>query len=185
MGLSAPISRLGYQMQELRVVDCDGKRVAGFGTRVFYRTNRRALHHHRPRRPRPLIFERIEDDCECIFGDEHRRITGRRGRCRRQLRARGAATLRSRRRCRRASFARARASSFGPEDRLEKHLGYMVAAVEVPDYRPRDELVYVIYGMPGRQVARFALHDGRTLILVRVRWYAPTPATTSSHRKPF
>ena len=44
-------------------------------------------------------------------------------------------------------------------------MGYMVAAIEVPDYRPRDELVYVIYGMPGRQVARFALHDGRTLFL--------------------
>ena len=61
----------------------------------------------------------------------------------------------------------------------------MVAAIEVPDYRPRDELVYVIYGMPGRQVARFALHDGRTLFLFVFAGARPRRAKTSSHRKQF
>lgn len=41
----------------------------------------------------------------------------------------------------------------------------MVAAFETAGYRPRDERVYVIHGVPGRQVARFALHQDRTLFL--------------------
>src|SRR5260370_517633 len=53
----------------------------------------------------------------------------------------------------------------GPEARFEKHLGYTVAAFEVSGYRPRDEQIYVIYDRPGQQVARFALHDDRTLFL--------------------
>jgi 2-polyprenyl-6-methoxyphenol hydroxylase-like FAD-dependent oxidoreductase len=54
---------------------------------------------------------------------------------------------------------------FGPQDRFEKQLGYMVAAFEVRGYRPRDEDVYVIYGEPGRMLGRFALHDDRSLFL--------------------
>ena len=44
-------------------------------------------------------------------------------------------------------------------------LGYRVAAFEAGRYRPRNELVYIIRGAPGRQVGRFALHDDRTLFL--------------------
>lgn len=164
MGLSAPISRLGYKMQELRIVDSGGRRVAGFGTRVFGElTGGRFITIGRADLAR-LIFERIEDDCECIFGDEIAGlredadgvdVTFARGGRRRFDLVVGADGLHS----------RVRDLVFGPQDRFEKHLGYMVAAIEVPDYRPRDELVYVIYGIPGRQVARFALHDGRTLIL--------------------
>ncbi|MBV1699861.1 MAG: FAD-dependent monooxygenase, partial [Hyphomicrobiales bacterium] len=49
--------------------------------------------------------------------------------------------------------------------RFETQLGYIVAAFEVPGYRPRDEDVYVIYSDPGRMVGRFALRDDRTLFL--------------------
>lgn len=35
----------------------------------------------------------------------------------------------------------------------------------VDEYRPRDELVYVTYNLPGRQVGRFSLRDDRTLFL--------------------
>ena len=55
--------------------------------------------------------------------------------------------------------------AYGPQDRYEARLGYMVAAFETAGYRPRDERVYVIHGVPGRQVARFALHQDRTLFL--------------------
>ena len=54
---------------------------------------------------------------------------------------------------------------FGPQERFEKQLGYVVAAFETRGYRPRDEDVYVIYGEPGRMLGRFALHDDRTLFL--------------------
>ena len=44
-------------------------------------------------------------------------------------------------------------------------LGYHVAAFEVAGYRPRDELVYVSHGVPGRQLSRFSLRDDKTLFL--------------------
>ena len=54
---------------------------------------------------------------------------------------------------------------FGPQDRFESKLGYTTAAFEVQGYRPRDENVYMIYSEPGRMLARFALHEDRTLFL--------------------
>lgn len=54
---------------------------------------------------------------------------------------------------------------FGPQDRFEKRLGYMVAAFETTGYRPRDEGVYVMFSDPGRMVGRVALRDDRTLFL--------------------
>lgn len=36
---------------------------------------------------------------------------------------------------------------------------------EIPGYRPRDELTYVSFSRPGKQVSRFAMRDDRTLIL--------------------
>src|SRR5579864_7199294 len=35
MGLIAEIDRLGYRVRETRIVDADGRRIAGFGTRVL------------------------------------------------------------------------------------------------------------------------------------------------------
>jgi 2-polyprenyl-6-methoxyphenol hydroxylase-like FAD-dependent oxidoreductase len=54
---------------------------------------------------------------------------------------------------------------FGHERNFEHYLGCKVAACVVDGYRPRDELVYVTYNTPGRQVARFALRDDRTMFL--------------------
>jgi len=55
---------------------------------------------------------------------------------------------------------------FGKDDQFEKYLGYMVAAFAVDGYRPRDEGVYVSYSLPGKQVARFAMRDDRTMFLL-------------------
>ena len=56
-----------------------------------------------------------------------------------------------------------RALVFGPERRFEKPLGYRVATFDVGAYRPRDELIFVTYTTPGRQVGRFALRGDRTI----------------------
>ena len=58
---------------------------------------------------------------------------------------------------------------FGPESKFEHYLGCKVAACVVDGYRPHDEMVYVTYNTPGRQVARFALRDDRTMSSVRFR----------------
>ncbi len=54
---------------------------------------------------------------------------------------------------------------FGPNVLFERSLGYIVAAFQARGYRPRDENVYVVHGVPGRQLARFALRDDQTLFL--------------------
>jgi hypothetical protein len=58
-----------------------------------------------------------------------------------------------------------RGLAFGPQEPFEKQLGYAVAALEAPEYLPRDEDVYLMYGWPGRMVRRFTQHDDRTLFL--------------------
>jgi 2-polyprenyl-6-methoxyphenol hydroxylase-like FAD-dependent oxidoreductase len=55
--------------------------------------------------------------------------------------------------------------AFGPDEQFEKYLGYGVAAFEAEGYRPRDELVYVGYTQPGRQVACFSLRNDYTFFL--------------------
>ena len=54
---------------------------------------------------------------------------------------------------------------FGPEEAFEVSLGYHVATFEIGGYRPRDELVYISHGVPGRQVSRFSMRDDKTLFL--------------------
>jgi 2-polyprenyl-6-methoxyphenol hydroxylase-like FAD-dependent oxidoreductase len=164
MGLFPALSQVGYHMQELRVVDSDNARVAGFGTRVFSElTGGRFITVGRSDLSR-LIFETIQRDCEVVFDDcivkleEDAAGIGvrfeRSGERRFDLVV-GADGLHS----------GVRRLVFGPQERCEARLGYMVAAFETAGYRPRDERVYVLHGVPGRQVARFALHQDRTLFL--------------------
>jgi 2-polyprenyl-6-methoxyphenol hydroxylase-like FAD-dependent oxidoreductase len=164
MGLASDLNRIGYHMREMRIVDNVGKRVAGFGTRVFAElTGGRFITLGRTDLSRSL-FETIKDKAEVIFGDEivalreHAdavEVQFRHSTARRFDLVIGADGLHS----------RVRTLVFGPEDRFEKQLGYIAAAFEVRGYRPRDEEVYVIYCEPGRMIGRFALHDDRTLFL--------------------
>ncbi|MEZ5890880.1 MAG: FAD-binding domain [Xanthobacteraceae bacterium] len=164
MGLFPALSQVGYHMQEFRVVDGDNARVAGFGTRVISElTGGRFITVGRSDLSR-LIFETIQRDCEVIFDDCIVKleegaggigVTFERSSTRRFDLVVGADGLHS----------TVRRLAFGPQERYEARLGYMVAAFETAGYRPRDERVYVMHGVPGRQVARFALHGDRTLFL--------------------
>jgi len=62
---------------------------------------------------------------------------------------------------------------FGPDRDFEHYLGCKVAAGVVDGYRPRDELAYVSYAVPGRQLSRVALRDDRTLVLYVFRDDSP------------
>ena len=164
MGLANELRRVGYSMREMRIVDARGERITGFGTRVFRElTGGRFVTLARADLAR-LLFETVKGETEVLFGDEIASLEERADRVRAQFRhgdARtfdlviGADGLHS----------NVRGLVFGPRQQFERDLGYVVAAFETQGYRPRDEDVYVIYSEPRQMVARFALHDDRTLFL--------------------
>jgi 2-polyprenyl-6-methoxyphenol hydroxylase-like FAD-dependent oxidoreductase len=164
MGLIAEISRIGYHVREVRIVNDAGHRVAGFGTAVFSElTAGRFVTLPRSTLSR-LLFGKLRDSVETIFGDEIvaleqetdcvRVALEHAGERRFDLLI-GADGLHS----------AVRKLAFGPQSGFEKRLGYAVAAFEASGYRPRDEDVYLMYGEPGRMLGRFTLHDNRTLFL--------------------
>ncbi len=55
---------------------------------------------------------------------------------------------------------------FGDSTSHENYLGYYAAAFSVADYPHRDEGSYVSYTVPGRQIARYAMRDGRSAFFV-------------------
>jgi len=164
MGLRDELDRIGYHISEMRIVNERGKRVAGFGTSVFLElTAGRYVTIARSALSR-LLVEKIGDGAEMIFGDEIQSLREcedcvevelvQQGKRRFDLVV-GADGLHS----------KVRDLVFGPQDRFEKRLGYMVAAFETTGYRPRDDDVYVMFGDPGRMVGRVTLRDDRTLFL--------------------
>jgi 2-polyprenyl-6-methoxyphenol hydroxylase-like FAD-dependent oxidoreductase len=164
MGLESEINRIGYHMREFRIVDSRGERVTGFGTSVFHElTGGRFVTLGRSDLSR-LLFEKIKGTTDVLFGDEIVALEEDANGVRVQFKHAderqfdlviGADGLHS----------KVRELVFGPENRFEKQLGYVVAAFQVRGYRPRDEEVYIIHSQPGRMLGRFALHDDRTLFL--------------------
>lgn len=164
MGLIAEINRIGYHVREVRIVNDAGHRVAGFGTVVFSElTGGRFVTLPRSTLSR-LLFGKVRDSVETIFGDEIValeqetdcvRVALQRAGERRFDLVIGADGLHS----------PVRKLAFGPQSGFEKRLGYAVAAFEASGYRPRDEDVYLMYGEPGRMLGRFTMHDNRTLFL--------------------
>jgi 2-polyprenyl-6-methoxyphenol hydroxylase-like FAD-dependent oxidoreductase len=174
MGLAGDLRRVGYSMREMRIVGARGERITGFGTRVFSElTGGRFITLARSDLAR-LLFETVKDETEVLFDDEIVALEERPDRMQVQFRHAGARPfdlvigadgLHS----------HVRRLALGPQQQFEKDLGYAVAAFETSGYRPRDENVYVIYGEPRQMVARFALHDDRTLFLFVFTRDEPSP----------
>jgi 2-polyprenyl-6-methoxyphenol hydroxylase-like FAD-dependent oxidoreductase len=164
MGLLPEIDRKGYKVTEVRVVGQSGQRIAGFPADAFSRmTEGRFVSLPRGELAASL-FGKIEGRVETIFGDSIDRIEQTRqgvvvpcesGKTREFDLVIGADGLHS----------RVRRLVCGEQGRFERYLGYKVAAFQVKGYRPRDELVYVMYTQVGRQVVRFAMRDDRTMFL--------------------
>lgn len=164
MGLLPAIDRAGYHVRELRIVDDSGRRVAGFGTRVFDElTGGRFITLARSDLSR-LLYEKISASTEVIFDDEIVVLEEQadevgvrllRGGERRFDLVIGADGLHS----------PVRRLAFGPQQAFERHLGYGVAAFETQGYDRRDDNTYLMYTRPGRMIGRFALHGDRTLLV--------------------
>ena len=164
MGIEERIRDAGYDVQCVRSVGSDGDAKAELGVDVF----RRMIGDDFTSLPRgdlaAAMFETIDDTVETVFGDsitaldEHTdgvHVTFEISTPRDFDLLIGADGLHS----------NIRRLTFGEEDNFEHYLGCKVAACVVDGYRPRDELTYVTYNTQGRQVARFALRDDRTMFL--------------------
>ena len=177
MGILPEVRERGYAIQELRIVDERGRKVGGFSTDTL----RRRMKDRFTTVPRgdlaAAIFRTIENRIETLFDNSisaiDERATGvlvsfEHGAPREFDLVIGADGLHS----------TVRDLVFGPERQFEKQLGYRVAVIEVEGYRPRDELVFVTYTTPGRQVGRFPLRGDRTMfsfLFVSERMTSPEP----------
>jgi 2-polyprenyl-6-methoxyphenol hydroxylase-like FAD-dependent oxidoreductase len=182
MGLIGEINRIGYHVREMRIVDDQGRRQAGFGTKIFNElTSGRYVTLQRHDLSR-LLFAKVQGRIESIFGDQIVAVEEQPDCVRVELEHAGE---------RRFDLligadglhSVVRKLAFGPQSRFERHLGYLVAAFEAHRYRPRDDDVYLMYGRPGRMVGRFTLRDDRTLFLmVFVAADADLPATLDAQK---
>jgi 2-polyprenyl-6-methoxyphenol hydroxylase-like FAD-dependent oxidoreductase len=175
MGLEAQILEQGYQIESVRSVGADGRTLAALDTALF----RDLLGEDFTSLARgdlaSVIHATIADQVEMIYADsitavdEHDdgvRLSFAHAGPRDFDLLIGADGLHS----------NVRRLVFGPDSDYEHYLGCKVAAAVVEGYRPRDELVYVSYAVPGRQVSRVALRDDRTLVLFVFRDDSPEGA---------
>jgi 2-polyprenyl-6-methoxyphenol hydroxylase-like FAD-dependent oxidoreductase len=168
MGVLPRILEQGYRVREVRFVDRVGESVGGFSTDVFARATGGRFTSIRRSDLAKTIFDDLDGRVETIFGDSVAAIDDR-GDCVNVAFERAAAREVDLVIGADGLHSRVRGLVFGDESDLEVPLGYRVAAFEVGGYRPRDELVYVTYAVPGRQISRFAMRDDRTLFLAVFR----------------
>jgi 2-polyprenyl-6-methoxyphenol hydroxylase-like FAD-dependent oxidoreductase len=184
MGLIPAIRDAGYDLTDLRYVDDNGRIVA----KISAATMRRELGDRLTSLTRGdlalLIYQLLQKGVETLFGTSIAVVDDRDGKVnltftdgsQRQFDLLvGADGLHS----------NVRRLVFGSRRNFERHIGYYVAAFTARGYRPRDELSYVSYGVPGRQIARFALSHDRTMFLLvfaAARLDGCEPATTAERK---
>ena len=177
MGLMPRLEQVGYHVNEVRFVGENGRRRGGFDVSVLDRvTHGRFISLPRGELSR-AIFDAVKDRCETVFGDE---IAG--------LELDRDGTWVSFEHSGRRFFdlvvgaegihSRTRELIFGPERCFERFLGYNFAAFTIHGYPRHDPDIYLMYGEPGRQAARFTLHGDASLVLLI--WRDP-PGTAIPH----
>jgi 2-polyprenyl-6-methoxyphenol hydroxylase-like FAD-dependent oxidoreductase len=164
MGLLPEIRRKGFLVQEVKVVNRNGEKVSGFPVEAFSQVTRGRYITLARSDLAATIFAALDGRVETIFdnsvtGIEQTpasvRVSFEHGASREFDLVVGADGLHS----------RVRELVFGPEERFEKYLGVKVAAFQAEGYKPRDELVYMMYTEVGQQVGRISLGDDRTMFL--------------------
>ena len=164
MGIEDQLLDAGYEIQQLRSVDSDGKVKAELPVEGI----RSLIGHDFTSLPRgdlaATVYRTVADDVETVFCDsitalddhgESVRVAFQHAEAREFDLVIGADGLHS----------NVRRLAFGTGPEVERYLGCKVAACVVDGYRPRDELVYLTYNTLGRQAGRVALREDRTLFL--------------------
>lgn len=168
MGLLPRIEEAGYHVREVRFVDGRGRRTGGFPVTAFVEATGGRFVSVRRSDLAAIILDALGSGVETLFGDSVAGVEPAPGGVRVAFRHAppcdadlviGADGLHS----------RVRQIVFAPAPAFEHSLGYHVAACELAGYRPREELVFVTHGVPGRQVSRFSMRDDRTLVLFVLR----------------
>ena len=164
MGLLPGLLRAGYAVREVRVVDRTGRTVSGFPADAFARAVGSGFTSLPRGNLAAAIYGALGRRVETIFGDSIARIDQRVEDVRVAFDHHGERTfdlvvgadgLHS----------RVRELVFGPEKQFERYLGIKVAAFEAEGYRPRDELVFMMYPQVGQEVSRFSMRNDRTMFL--------------------
>ncbi len=165
MNIIPELRSRGYDAKAVRIVDGRGKIVGGFSTNIFKSGLANRFLSITRGDLADVIYEKIENKVEFIFGD-----------CITSLREETKSMLVTFKNAPPRTFdlvigadglhSVVRELTFGAEDLFEMHLGYRAAAFSAAGYRPRDEDIYVSYSLPGRQIARFAVRNDRTIFFL-------------------
>lgn len=172
MGLLPAVLAAGYRLQEVRFVDARGRRAGGFAADVFARFTGGRFTSLLRGDLSAILFSDVADRAEVVFGDTVTALEEHPDGVVAQF-ARGAPRTFDLVVGADGLHSAVRALVFGPEAAYERFLGYSVAAFAIPGYGRRDDDAYVLYSVPGAQVGRFALRDGRTMVLVVLAEDAP------------
>lgn len=164
MGIIPQLRQIGYQVEEVRFVNRNGRKSGGFSLEGFGRLLNGRFTTLRRADLATAIYEAIDGSVETLFNDsvagheesEHNvRVSFDHAAPRDADLVIGADGLHS----------RVRRLAFGPDEEVEVCLGYHVAAFSVEGYRPREELVYLSHGEPGKQVSRWSMRNDQTVFL--------------------
>jgi 2-polyprenyl-6-methoxyphenol hydroxylase-like FAD-dependent oxidoreductase len=173
MGIVPELQRRGHRFTEARVVTSRGRRIASFdpsavtGPGARYVTIGRSV-------LADVVYEALDGRVETVLGDtvdaldddgERVHVTFGSGLRRGFDLVIGADGLHS----------RVRRLVFGPQEQFEDHLGLVVCAFDVLGYRPRDELVAVMYAGVGFQLVRLSLPGDVTMFLITLRHEGDVP----------
>jgi 2-polyprenyl-6-methoxyphenol hydroxylase-like FAD-dependent oxidoreductase len=164
MNLLPRLREIGYHFNRIKFVDETGETRSELGGRVFRGAlGERFISLQRGDLAR-AIFDSISDKMEIIFDDSITAIredssgldvSFEHSSARRFDIVVGCDGLHS----------VVRQIAFGQEQEFEKFLRYYAASFLTPDYPYREELTYVSYGAPGRQISRYALRGNRSAFL--------------------
>lgn len=182
MGLLPRVQEAGYRVREVRIVDERGRKAGGFDARVIAD----ALQGRFVSLPRGelanIIFDDVKGRVETLFDNSISALADR-----------GDAVHVTFSHAAPRDFdlvvgadglhSKVRALAFPPDASREAFLGYHVAAFEVSGYRPRDELAYVSFSRPGRQIARFAMRDDRSVFMLIFASPEPIEAHTPQEQR--